>query len=498
MVLFSATPIGGMLRPGDTKNTPMPTDHRHKVVYGERNMPKTRHTFSTLAIALALASSPAWAGTESGTADSLTWNGITVYGTIDIGVSYQSHGSAFSDAAATNVNNFLIKASNKPNTSLASNGMSISTIGVKAREPFGAGWWGIVQLDTGFLPASMTLIDGPRSLAEANGVPLAQQKSWGDSTRAGQAFNGRAFLGVESPSYGTLTFGRQSTLLNDEVCKYDPLSCSLAFSYVGFFGATAGTGDTEDRLLDGTLKYTVTNGMFHGGAMYQFGNSRTLSSSRGTAYQVDMGFTNGPWSANAVLAHKNDAISVSSALTAEQVAELYTPGSASYGLPVDKTVPGTVSDNTSYTFLGEYDANRAKFFAAYEHIRYVNPSTPLPIGSPTIGGYYIITNNDAFPRPKVLQIAWVGMRYAVTPSLDFFAAYYRAMQSSYAKVSCSDASSPQCSGYYDALSLVLDQHFGHHFDVYGGVQWSKVYDGMGSGYLQRASFDPTVGVRIVF
>jgi predicted porin len=477
----------------------MPWDIGPIGLRGEHRMPKkTRHTLSALAIACVFAPSLAWAGTESGTADSLTMYGITLYGTIDVGVSYQSHGSAFSDAAATNVNNFLIKSSNKSNTSLASNGMSISTIGVKGREPLGAGWWGIFQLDTGFLPASMTLIDGLRSLAVNNGVPLAQQKSWGDSSRAGQALNGRAFVGIESPGYGTLAFGRQSTLLNDQVCKYDPLSCSLAFSYVGFFGATAGTGDTEDRVLDGTLKYTLSHGVFHGGAMYQFGNARNLSSSRGTAYQVDLGIGHGPWSVDAVLAHKNDAISVSSSLTAAQVSALSTPGSSTYGLPVDKTVPGTVSDNTTYSFLGAYDAGRAKFFGAYEHIRYVNPSAPLPIGSQTIGGYFIVPNNAAFPRPKILEVAWAGMRYALTPSLDFFGAYYRAMQSSYAKISCSNSSSPQCSGHYDALSLVLDQRFGHHFDVYGGVQWSKVYDGMGSGYLQRASFDPTVGVRIVF
>lgn len=424
--------------------------------------------------------------------------GITLYGTIDVGVSYQSHGSAFSDAAATNVNNFLIKASNKPNTSLASNGMSISTIGLKGREPLGAGWWGVFQFDTGFLPASMTLIDGPRSIARNNGVPLAEQKSYGDSTRAGQALNGRAFVGVESPHYGTLTFGRQSTLLNDEVCKYDPLSCSLAFSYVGFFGATAGTGDTEDRLLDGTLKYTLTHGLFHGGAMYQFGNARELSSSRGTAYQVDLGIASGPWSVDGVLAHKNDAISVGGSLSAAQVSALTTPGSSTYGLPVDKTVPGTVSDNTSYMFLGEYDAGRPKFFAAYEHIRYANPSSPLPMGSQTIGGYFIIPSNAAFPRPKVLEVAWVGMRYALTPSLDFFTAYYRAMQNSYAKLTCSNRSSAQCSGQYGALSLVLDQRLGRHFDVYGGVQWSRAYDGMASGYLQTGSFDPTVGVRVVF
>lgn len=460
-------------------------------------MPRTRHTISALAVACALVSSPSWAGTDTDPLDTLTMGGITLYGIVDVGVSYQSHGGPFSDAAATNVNNFLVKASNRPNTSLASNGMSISTVGIKGREPLGAGWWGVFQADTGFMPASMTLIDGPRSLAVNNGVPLAQQKSWGDSSRAGQYLNGRAFVGVASPGYGTLAFGRQSTLLNDEVCKYDPLSCSLAFSYVGFFGATAGTGDTEDRALDGVLKYTVSHGIFHGGAMYQFGNARKLSSSPGIAYQVDLGVTDGPWSVNAVLAHKNDAILLG-VLSADQVDALSLPGSATYGLPVGKSLPGIVSDNTSYTVLGEYNAGRAKLFGAYEHIRYVNPASPLSVGTQTIGGYFVVPNNDAFPRPKIFEVAWAGVRYALTPSLDAFAAYYRAMQGSYAKVSCSNGSSPMCSGHYDVLSLVLDQHLGRYVDVYGGVQWSKVYDGMASGYLQRASFDPMVGVRIVF
>ncbi|MBE1161871.1 porin [Dyella acidiphila] len=461
-------------------------------------MPKHGYLFSTLALALAMASLPGAAMADGQGDDSLTKYGITLYGTIDLGVAYQTHGSAFSDAAATNVNNFLIRSSDKSNLSLASNGMSISTVGIKGREPLGDGWWGLFQFDTGFLPASATLIDGPGSLTRNNGVPQAQQKSYGDSGRAGQAFNGRAFIGIESPHYGTLTFGRVSTLLNDAVCKYDPLSCSLAFSYVGFFGSPAGNGDTGDRVLDGVLKYTVVNGAFHGGAMYQFGNATLVSDQPGTAYQLDLGASHGAWSFDGVLAHKNDSISFGAPMTAAQVAALTTPGSSSYGLPVDQTLPGTVSDNTTYMFLGEYDAGRAKFFAAYEHVRYANPSAPMAVGTQTVGGYFVVPNNDAFPRPKILQIAWVGMRYALTPSIDLFGAYYRAIQDSYGLHDCSNQSSPQCSGYYNALSLVIDKKFNRHFDVYGGLQWSRVYDGFASGYLQRGSFDPSIGVRITF
>ncbi len=171
--------------------------------------------------------------------ESLTNYGVTFYGTLDIGVAYQSHGNDFNDKAATNVNNFLTKANNHSNFSLASNGMSISILGLKGREPLSDGVWGIFQLETGYLPASGRLIDGPGSIADANGVPLNKQKSYGDSTRAGQLLQGRAVVGIDTTDAGTLTFGRNSTILNDAICKYDPMGCSLNFSYVGFFGATA-------------------------------------------------------------------------------------------------------------------------------------------------------------------------------------------------------------------------------------------------------------------
>jgi len=430
--------------------------------------------------------------------DGLSMYGITIYGTVDLGLSYQSHGSPFSDAAATNVNNFLIKSSNNPNLSLASNGMSISTIGIKGRESLVEGWWGIFQADTGFLPASGTLIDGPGSIAHNNGVALAQQGSYGDSTRAGQAFNGRVNLGIESARFGTLTIGRNSTTLNDAIRDYDPLGSSLQFSYMGFFGATAGGGDTEDRLLDDTIKYNLTYGHLHGGALYQFGGLTAAAGQKGNAYQFDLGASYGGLSVDAVLARKRDAVLVSAPLTTAQVAALTTPGSPEFGLSVDTTVPATVSDNASYTIAARYDFGRPKLYFGYEHIRYDNPSTPLAVGTEIIGGYRIIPNNSAFPDPKVLQIVWGGAQFALTPSIDLLGGYYRAIQSSYAATACSDTSSGQCSGHYDAASLVLDKRFNHYFDVYGGVQWSEAFDGMASGYLHSASFDPMIGGRFTF
>src|SRR5262249_56188074 len=77
------------------------------------------------------------------------------------------------------------------------------------------------------------------------GVPLTNQSSNGDSSQAGQFYNGLGFVGVSSP-YGTLTVFRQNTLRVDAIVAYDPMGGSNAFSPIGYQGATSGAGNTED------------------------------------------------------------------------------------------------------------------------------------------------------------------------------------------------------------------------------------------------------------
>src|SRR5258708_35869293 len=66
----------------------------------------------------------------------LTWNGITLYGTIDGGVTWMSHGAPFNGASAVGADYIIQKFSNRPQWSLAPNGLSNSNIGIKGNEPF--------------------------------------------------------------------------------------------------------------------------------------------------------------------------------------------------------------------------------------------------------------------------------------------------------------------------------------------------------------------------
>ncbi len=63
---------------------------------------------------------------------------------------------------------------------------------------------------------------------------------------------------------------------------YDPASGSYAFSYIGYNGTMAGGGDTEDSRWDAALKYRLTVGPVHFGAMYKFadGNGGCYSAAR--------------------------------------------------------------------------------------------------------------------------------------------------------------------------------------------------------------------------
>ena len=114
------------------------------------------------------------------------------------------------------------------------------------------------------------LSNGNKALVLNNGLPNAQRTSAGDSSRNGQLDNAQAYGGFSSPTFGTLTFGRQYSLTLDGVIAYDPMSASNAFSLIGFAGMTPGAGNTEDARLDDSLKYRVNIGPFRAAGVYKF------------------------------------------------------------------------------------------------------------------------------------------------------------------------------------------------------------------------------------
>lgn len=414
----------------------------------------------------------------------LTWNGITLYGTIDAGIAYLSHGAPLSPTYAAGLPFILSNYSNHPITSLAPNGLSQSRLGISGVEPLGVSdLKGVFKLETGFNPTSGRLTDGPKSLLDNNGRPNNNKVTGADSSRAGQPFEGAAYGGISSSTLGTLTFGRQNTPMADNLLKYDPQLQANAFSPIAFSGVSGGLGDTEDKALDDSLKYTLNYGPARLAVLYQFGSRGVVAEG---SESVDVGFDYASVSVDALYGKVRGAVSAAS-LTAAQNA--VAPG----------TLAGTISDNTAYSLLASYTVKPVKFYFGYEHIRYANPADPLPPNTVTIGGYVLsVVNNTAFTINKVLNYTWTGARYSVTRKLDVTAAYYHFQQNSYAANHCSDTSAASCSGIFHDASLVADYRWTRRFDTYAGVNYSSGSGGLVSGFLFNVAWAPMIGARFSF
>jgi predicted porin len=427
------------------------------------------------------------------TDDSLTYHGITLYGIVDLGLQYQTHGAPLSDYFPGGSSDIVQPNSNHSTLGVTPSNMSQSRIGLQGIEPLYADWSAVFKLETFFNPQSGEISDGLKSLVQNNGRSTAQKTTGLDTSVAGQAFQ-QSYAGLSHKEFGTLTFGRQNTLLADGVAKYDPNYASQAFSVIGLSGTAAGGGDTQDRRLDSSLKYVANYAQIvHFGAQYKFSGA---TGSANTVVEVNLGAEAAGASVDAYYVNAKDAISAAS-LSSAQVAML--PG---LGFSVSNSLAATVSDNTTFSVMGMYNFGAPKIFAGYEHIRFANPSTPLAAGFDDIGGYKLaFVNNAAFPTDKILQVYWAGVRYTVIEALDLVAAYYGYHQNSYgvgSSAGCSTNMAATCSGTLEGISFDADYRLTKRFDTYAGIMFTGVHDGLANGYIHSTDMNPTIGLRYKF
>lgn len=422
----------------------------------------------------------------------ITWHGITLFGTLDAGVAWQSHGAPFNGAYPQGLEYAISKNSNHAGFAVAPGGMGYSGIGLKGEQEIAPGFVGVFAVNTNFDPASGQLSNGPASLIQNNGVAAANQSSNGDSARAGQAFNDYAYLGVSSREWGTLTFGRQRTLTTDNRLVYDPIPGSLAFSLLGYTGSLS-SGDTENSRFDNSLKYRLEYGPARFGAIYKFGGPGSGSPTNGATYQLSAGFDYAAFSFDAVYSHVSDAVTLAA------LAAPVAPAAIN-------TLSGTVSDNSAVLLSAKYTWNQFKFYGGYEYIDYKDPKDQLAVGYFDNGYTLSSVNNTAYQyHDKILQLFWTGVKYAYDDHLVLSGGYYHELQNSYGKIHCNTAyntklitNASTCSGTEDAIGTVAEYHFNKRLEVYGGMMFSNVANGMANGFLYRSSVDPTVGLRYAF
>ncbi len=452
----------------------------------------------------------------------LKYYGIRFFGNIDVGYGYQTHGAPFDPNFTTGASYFLQKMNRNAMWGIAPSGLGQSSLGFRVTEPLGGGWSFVGELEAGFDPYSLQYAASPMSLLTNTGIPVANQTTNGDSSRAGQFYNGQGFVGLSSDTYGTLTFLRQNALTLDGVNAYDPMAGAYAFSPIGFSGVVAGGGDTENAKYTTAAKYRVNVSNFRIAALGQFGGYNDNNGSKG-AWEGQFGgdFRIGPGtlSLDGIYDYTQDAVALS----------LSGAPTNNFGVPTATMLPQTLtaqlSNNTAVMALAKYTVDRLRLYAGYEWMQFAPPSDPFTVKgtgftdiagdaicmgcNTAIGGTNI--NSTAFSasagfKDKILQVVWTGARYSLTDSVDVVGAYYHYDQNNFALstanlTACANlpaAKNNFCAGTMDAASGLIDWRFAPKWDTYIGTFFSQYNGGLANGYLARNNVATTGGVRFRF
>ena len=459
-----------------------------------------------------------WGGFHDPLPDALTYKGVTLYGTVDMGYAYQTNGMPYSPWFYTGLNYANQKLSQGSVSTLTNNSLEQSKIGVKVQEDLGYGVALIGKVETGFDPAGGELANACASVQQSSGYNTNKNTlAYNDGGRCGQVINGDWYGGLSNASYGTVTAGRQSSLVNEGIGTYDPNHGAYAFSLIGYSGgALGGIGSTETSRWDNSAKYVYQYGPLHGAVMYSWGGQDTAIF--GDAYGANVGGAYKGLSIDAYYEKENGAVGIGNS------------GSAQNALV------GSVTNNEAYVVMAKYTydlgggfkdegpSGKLNFFGGYAHMDMSNPDhvQNYYLGNSYLNGYGFTSMSggagNLYNTDRILQTEWAGASYE-TGAWTFTGAYYHEGQNSYTTgtgVTCAKATAAapykvggatqtpaittpsNCSGDINFGSVVVDYRFDKHFDVYAGVSTDAIDGGLGSGYLANTNTSVVTGLRMKF
>jgi predicted porin len=489
-----------------------------------------------------------WTYLNSSPADCpLSYAGITVYATVDVGLGYSSNGAPASGTYSNSVYSFVGKQSYGAKWLFTPNGISQSVVGINMKEaiPWAPGWSLVGAVESGFSPLTGNLVNGPRSLVQNNGQAQVLQTANSDSSRAGQFDNSVGYIGLSNATFGTLTVGRVTSLTLDGIIAYDPMGGSYAFSALGYSGSYAGFGDTETNRANTGVKYRVNYENVHAGALVQLGGYDQGNGTTGL-YQGDIGADianpfGGLLSVDVIGSYAQNAASLSnfSGSCATLTKGPFTGQTAcTNGIPNfygPDDLKATLSNNSGFELLAKYKWGPLTLSGGLLVWQQANPSDDYLNGFQTLGGYSVPativtsnktiaklfptawTNYTAYNKMRVVNVPFMGVKYAINDQLDWTGAFYYETQNdynssttpcAYGKTSFVHANgnvlnvirenNSACAGTQYALSTMFDYRPVKRVDLYAGVMLSNVYGGLANGFLATENIAPTAGLRVKF
>lgn len=349
---------------------------------------------------------------------------VTLYGVVDVNIEYVNH---FSTVTPTAANGFKIG----PGTSLYrlnSGGMAGSRFGLRGTEELGSGLSAIFVLEGGFSPDT------------------------GMSSNGGRLFGRQAFVGLNSKTIGSFTFGRQYTGYFDALANFSPTA------FAGQYEPNVAEQGADVR-SDNMVKYTGVFGPISAYANWTFGNGVAGNGEVPGQFRRDTGY-------GASLAY------ASAAFSAMVGYNQYNP---TLSTAVDVGAFKKAAVAARYDF-----GTRAKVMAGYRW-----------------------GQNKAADGSTILRddLYWVGANYILNPGLELKLGYY---YDDIKKFGNQNMKNPW------QVTLMADYSLSKRTDVYvttaytknSGLNFDTSVNGYAAGYFlgsgESSMFGAAVGIRHKF
>jgi len=283
---------------------------------------------------------------------------------------------------------------------------------------------------------------------------------------------------------------------------------------------------------------------FHGGGLVQWGGYAQGNGTTGL-YQGDVGADfegfGGLLSVDLVGSYAQNAVSLSNftgACSTVTTGPLKGQTGCTNGIPNfygPDDLKATLSNNSGFELLAKYKWGPVTLSGGWIWWQQANPSDDYLNGFETLGGYSVPativttnkalaklfptawTNYTAYNRVRVVNVPFIGAKYAINDQLDVTGAFYYENQNNYnssttpcayAKTSFVQSNgnvlnvirenNSACAGTQYALSTMIDYRPVKRVDLYAGVMLSNVYGGLANGFLATQNIAPTAGLRVKF
>ncbi len=403
----------------------------------------------------------------------------TLYGLLDAGVGYMPHSLNWDGTLPPSTAPVALTG-RKAVFGMFAGGVSQSRWGIRASADLGGGWKAIAHLEACLVGTSGVV--GNSAVGLASNTALGP--GWaGDSAVNNQLFARACYAGVSSERYGTLTFGRNISLMMENAVAYDPLGAAQLFSPLGFSGTYGGGGSTEQSRVDSSLKYKVRLGAFNLGALYKFGNVAGAPGAQ-SGIQANAGYERGPLGLQVSYQASQDAFALGS------------PNGTTQPLG---TVVATAFDTASWMANLKYGFGPVTLKAGYQRLTYTNPSHPVEdqaldsLFSVLIAKPVNVTRYANGARK--LNVTWLGGSWDATSRLVVQAAVYHVDQNDHSGGNPIASAKHGTSRY---VSVLVDYRITRRFDVYAGHMGNEASGGMAIPGCYTTNGLTGVGFRFAF